>query len=58
MRRMGLFFGLEFRGEGVAGLGLGLVSKLGLGFDFCLDVPEEGEEEEVDLEKNEVIWRC
>lgn len=50
------FFGFDWRGEGVAGLGLGLGLELGLGFvDNGVAV---GDNNDVFLEKKEVIWRC
>ena len=55
------FLGLDCIGEGVLGLGLGFREGLGFGLrmgltGFLLDETED--EEEVNLEKKEVIWLC
>lgn len=60
------FFGLGSRGEGVSGLELGLQSVVGLGFvqvslgveDKGVAVGDEDEDDNVFLEKKEVICRC
>lgn len=58
----GLRLGLRLGFPSEIGLGFGFCSERmeeveGIGFCFCLERMEEGEGE-VDLEKNEVIWRC
>lgn len=66
MAEMGtVLFRLPCRGEGVVGLAQGLVLELGLvlglGLDFsviCLGRRGEGDEDEMALEKKEVIWLC
>lgn len=52
------FFGFDWRGEGVAGLGLGLGLRLGLGLGFVDKGVAVGDNNDVFLEKKDVIWRC
>lgn len=52
------FFGFDWRGEGVAGLGLGLGLGLVVGLGFVDKVVAVGDNNDVFLEKKEVIWRC
>lgn len=70
MTKRGLFLDLDWKGEGVVGLGLKLGVELGLGteldnLEFCLERVGDGEgegegegEDEVVLVKKAVIWRC
>ena len=68
MTKRGLFLDLDWKGEGVVGLGLelGVGLELGLGtelenLEFCLERVGDGDgegEDEVVLVKKAVIWRC
>ena len=62
MTKRGLFLDLDWKGEGVVGLGLELGVELGLEIlEFCLERVGDGEgegEDEVVLVKKAVIWRC
>ena len=64
MTKRGLFLDLDWKGEGVVGLGLELGVELGLGLEnleFCLERVGDGDgegEDEVVLVKKAVIWRC
>ena len=58
MTKRGLFLDLDWKGEGVVGLGLELGVGLGLeNLEFCLERVGDGEDEVV-LVKKAVIWRC
>ena len=68
MTKRGLFLDLDWKGEGVVGLGLelgvGVGVELGLGLgtelenlEFCLERVGDGDDEVV-LVKKAVIWRC